>query len=516
MRLAALLAGLPPERNTLRIEAAQADADPPIRGIAIDSRAVVPGDLFVALRGVHADGHEHLQQAIDLGAAAVVVERVPAGIDLRGCPAVVVRDARQSLAPLSALFFGNPSEELSLIGVTGTNGKTSTTYLLESILKAAGRRTGLIGTVEVRYADEHLRSVNTTPESVELQRLLRAMRTHGVDAVAMEVSSHALAIGRTDGCRFEAAAFTNVTQDHLDFHETMDAYRVAKTRLFREHLRPGAAAVLNLDDPAAAEFLAAARDGGGRPICVARKPGPGVDVAVEAAHVDLGGTRARLRLPTGPLELALPLLGDFNIENLLVAVGLAVGLDIPVDAIVRGVESCPQVPGRVERVDPGRPDTPTVLVDYAHTPDAVDKLLRTVRPMARGRLITVFGCGGDRDRTKRAPMAEAVARWSDRAIATSDNPRGEDPEAILADVVLGLRRLRKVEAADLDGSDASFACLVDRHAAIRLALGIARSADTVVIAGKGHEDYQIVGRQRLPFDDRIEARRALAGRVRTG
>jgi len=180
------------------------------------------------------------------------------------------------------------------------------------------------------------------------------------------------------------------------------------------------------------------------------------------------------------------------------------------------VESCPQVPGRVERVDPGRPDTPTVLVDYAHTPDAVDKLLRTVRPMARGRLITVFGCGGDRDRTKRAPMAEAVARWSDRAIATSDNPRGEDPEAILADVVLGLRRLRKVEAADLDGSDASFACLVDRHAAIRLALGIARSADTVVIAGKGHEDYQIVGRQRLPFDDRIEARRALAGRVRTG
>ena len=268
--------------------------------------------------------------------------------------------------------------------------------------------------------------------------LLRAMRTRGIDAVAMEVSSHALAIGRTDGCRFEAAAFTNVTQDHLDFHETMEAYRAAKARLFREQLRPGAAAVINLDDPASAEFLAAAREGGGRPICVARKPAPGVDISVLEAHVDLGGTRARLQLPSGPLDVEVPLLGDFNVENLLVAVGLAVGLEIAPAAIATGVASCPQVPGRVERVDDGRPDTPTVLVDYAHTPDAVDKLLRTVRPMARGRLITVFGCGGDRDRTKRAPMAEAVARWSDRAIATSDNPRSEAPEAILEDVVVGL------------------------------------------------------------------------------
>ncbi len=513
MRLAALLAGLPAERSALRIEGENAD-DTPIRGIAIDSRAVVPGDLFVALRGSLVDGHEHLQQAIDLGAAAVVVERIPTNIDLRGRPAVAVRDARQSLAPLAALFFGHPSAELSLIGVTGTNGKTSTTYLLEAILAAAGRRTGLIGTVDVRYAGEHLRAVNTTPESLELQRLLRAMRTRGIDAVAMEVSSHALAIGRTDGCRFEAAAFTNVTQDHLDFHETMEAYRFAKTRLFREHLRPGAAAVVNLDDPAAAEFLAAARDGGGRPICVSRKPGPGVDVAALDAHVDLDGTRVRLQLPGGPLELALPLLGDFNIENLLVAVGVAVGLEISTSAIATGVESCPQVPGRVERVDAGLPETPTVLVDYAHTPDAVDKLLRTVRPMARGRLITVFGCGGDRDRTKRAPMAEAVARWSDRAIATSDNPRSEDPEAILADVELGLRRLQRVEPEGLDHTDASFTRLVDRRAAIQLALGIARGADTVVIAGKGHEDYQIIGRERLPFDDRIEARRALADRLR--
>ena len=513
MRLGALVAGLPAERAPLRV-VGDAALELPIRGIAIDSRAVVPGDLFVALRGDLADGHEHLAQAIALGAVAVVVERIPAGVDLRDRPALVVRDARRSLAPLAAEFFGHPSRELSLIGVTGTNGKTSTTYLIESILAAAGRRTGLIGTVEVRFAGERRRSINTTPESIELQRLLRAMRNRGVDAVAMEVSSHALAIGRTDGCRFAAAAMTNVTQDHLDFHQTMEAYRDAKTRLFRELLTPGAGAVVNLDDPAAPEFLAAARDGGGRPIGVARKSGPGVDVALDDATVGLEGTRARLLLPSGPLDLTLPLLGDFNVENLLVATGVAVALGIEPDAIVRGVAACPQVPGRVERVDAGRDGEPTVLVDYAHTPDAVDKLLRTVRPLARGRLITVFGCGGDRDRTKRAPMAEAVARWSDRAIATSDNPRTEAPDAILAEVVLGLARLARVEPEALDGADASYASIVDRRAAIERAIAIARPDDTVVIAGKGHEDYQIVGRERLPFDDRVEARRAL-DRART-
>jgi UDP-N-acetylmuramoyl-L-alanyl-D-glutamate--2,6-diaminopimelate ligase len=512
MRLGALLAEVPADRGPLR-SVGEGALDTPIRGIAIDSRQVVPGDLFVAVRGEAADGHDHLAQALALGAAAVVVERVPAGLDLRGRPAVVVRDSRRSLAPLATAFFGRPSQELSLIGVTGTNGKTSTTFLLESILRAAGRRPGLIGTVEVRFAGERLRAINTTPESIELQRLLRAMRNRGIDAVAMEVSSHALAIGRTDGCRFAAAAMTNVTQDHLDFHRSMEAYRDAKTRLFREHLQPGAGAVVNLDDPAAPEFLAAARDGGGRPIQVARKPAAGVDVAVDSAQIDLGGTRARLRLPAGPLDVRLPLLGDFNVENLLVAVGVAIALELPPDAIAAGVAACPQVPGRVERVDSGALDSPTVLVDYAHTPDAVDKLLRTVRPLARGRLITVFGCGGDRDRTKRAPMAEAVARWSDRAIATSDNPRSEDPAAILADVELGLRRLARVEPDALDARAAAYACMVDRRQAIRRAIAIARPDDTVVIAGKGHEDYQIVGRERLPFDDRVEARRALAARA---
>jgi UDP-N-acetylmuramoyl-L-alanyl-D-glutamate--2,6-diaminopimelate ligase len=512
VRLGELLAALPAGRGALRIEGGDAASEIPIRGVAVDSRAVVPGDLFVALRGAQVDAHRHLDQALALGAAALVVEEVPAGLDLRGRPAVLVADTRRSLALLAARFYGYPSEELELIGVTGTNGKTSTTYLLEAMLAAAGRRPGVIGTVEVRYAGERQRTLNTTPESLELQRILRAMRTRGVDAVAMEVSSHALAMGRTDGCRFAVAAVTNVTQDHLDFHQTMEAYRDAKVALFRERLRPGAVAVVNADDTSAPHFEAAARAAGARVLRVSRKPGPGIDVALDDAAVALEGTRARLRLPEGPLAIELPLLGDFNLENLLVASGCALALGLPAEAIARGAAGCAQVPGRIERVDPNQPGVPTVLVDYAHTPDAVDKLLRTVRPLARGRLVTVFGCGGDRDRTKRAPMAEAVARWSDRVIVTSDNPRTEDPERVLDDVVVGLAGLRAVAPDDLDGTERGYARIADRHAAIELAVSLARAEDTVVIAGKGHEDYQIVGRERLPFDDRNEARRALARR----
>jgi UDP-N-acetylmuramoyl-L-alanyl-D-glutamate--2,6-diaminopimelate ligase len=516
MRLGELLAALPPGREALRLTGDDDARETPIRGLAIDSRAVVPGDLFVALRGAQVDAHRHLGQALALGAVALVVEELPPGLDLHGRPAVLVADTRRSLAPLAARFYGHPSEELELIGVTGTNGKTSTTYLLEAMLAAAGRRPGVIGTVEVRYADERQRTINTTPESLDLQRILRAMRNRGVDAVAMEVSSHALAMGRTDECRFAVAAFTNVTQDHLDFHQTMDAYRDAKVALFRERLRPGATAVVNADDPSAPAFEAGARVAGARVLRVGRRAEAGIDVALEAAEVALTGTRVRLRLPSGPLTVELPLLGDFNLENLLVAAGCAVALGLSAETITRGAAGCAQVPGRIERVDPNQPGVPTVLVDYAHTPDAVDKLLRTVRPLARGRLVTVFGCGGDRDRTKRAPMAEAVARWSDRVIVTSDNPRTEDPERILDDVVVGLAGLQPVAPEALDGAERGYARIADRHEAIALAVGLARAEDTVVIAGKGHEDYQIVGRERLPFDDRVEARRALARRTRGG
>ena len=504
MRFSELLSALPRE---LAPRERHGDGDPVVRGIRYDSREVAPGDVFVALRGGLADGHDYLAQALSLGAVALVLEAAPPPLPA-GVAAVVVADARRALAPLATAFFGHPADELELVGVTGTNGKTSTTFLVESILRDAGRKVGLIGTIEVRYADERQRAVNTTPESLDLQRTLRAMRSRGVDAVSMEVSSHGLALGRVEGCRFAAAALTNVTQDHLDFHGDMEHYVEAKLLLFRRHLRPGAAAVVNAEDPSAERFLAAAREAGVRALRVSRKD-PAAEIYVERADVRLDGTRAALRIPGGPLELQIPLIGEFNVENVAVAVGVAVGLGVPHEAIARGVAGCPQVPGRVERVGADLPGAPTVLVDYAHTPDAVEKLLRTLRALAAGRLITVFGCGGDRDRGKRPLMARAVAAFSDRAVATSDNPRTEDPEAILDDVERGLDKLMRVEPEALAGTEHSYARVADRRRAIELALAIARPEDTVVIAGKGHEDYQIVGRERLPFDDREEARRAL-------
>jgi len=506
MRLSDLLDALP--ADAVRERPAE---DPLIRGLTYDSRDAAGGDLFFALSGSVMDGHDYVAQAVGLGAVAVVAERRPAESALRGRPLVLVADSRRSLAPIARRFYGDPAAELALVGVTGTNGKTSTTYLVESILARAGRRVGLIGTVEVRHPGERRRSLNTTPESLDLQRTLRSMRTHGVEAVVMEVSSHGLELGRVDGCRFDVGAFTNLTQDHLDFHRTMDAYRTSKTLLFERHLRPAGAAVVNADDASAGAFEAAARAAHARLVRVSRRDAD-TDVFLEHAEVTMQGTRARLRLPSGPLEIALPLLGDFNLENLLVAAGIAVALGVAPEAIAAGASACPQVPGRVERIEAEAGPAPTVLVDYAHTPDAVEKVLRTLRPVTPGRLVTVFGCGGDRDRQKRPLMAEAVARWSDRVIATNDNPRTEDPLAILADVERGLGKLERVAPEALDRSAHAYAVLADRRAAIELAIAIGRPGDTVVLAGKGHEDYQIVGRERFPFSDCEEARRALRRR----
>ncbi|HEY8152636.1 MAG TPA: UDP-N-acetylmuramoyl-L-alanyl-D-glutamate--2,6-diaminopimelate ligase, partial [Myxococcota bacterium] len=354
------------------------------------------------------------------------------------------------------------------------------------------------------------RSINTTPESLDLQTSLRDMLSRGADAVVMEVSSHGLQLGRVDGCTFRVGAFTNLTQDHLDFHGTMAAYRDAKALLFTRYLAKDGMAVVNVDDASGPELALAARRAGATVIRVSRSAE--AEVRLESAEVGMGGTRARVALPGAMLELAVPLLGDFNLENVLVACGVAFALGIAPEVIEAGVAGCPQVPGRVERVAAGEGAQPTVLVDYAHTPDAVDKLLRTLRPLTPGRLITVFGCGGDRDRAKRSLMAEAVARWSDLAVATSDNPRSEDPRAILADVERGLGKLDRAEPEALSAAARAYAVVIERRAAIALAIGLARPDDTVVLAGKGHEDYQIVGRERLPFSDRDEARRALARR----
>ena len=515
MRLSSLLSALPPEYAPIAWRRSDDSDDPVIRGLAYDSRAVAPGDLFVALRGAVSDGHDYVAQAIALGAAAIVVEEEPDDVELRGCPVVLVPDSRRALAPLAARFYGEPAADCSLIGITGTNGKTSTTYLIESILARAGVRTGLIGTIEIRYAGEHQPAVNTTPESLDLQRLLRSMLTLGVEAAVMEVSSHGLELGRVSGCRFRVGAFTNLTQDHLDFHGSMDAYFESKARLFRDHLAPGGAAVINVDDPAGEKLAAIAREAGATIWRCTRDPERTAELRLLDATVTLDGTHARIDWPGhGPLELELPLLGDFNLENLMVACGIAAALGIDPQAVAEGCARCPQVPGRMERVTASPPSgtAPTILVDYAHTPDAIDKLLRAVRPLAQGRLIAVFGCGGDRDRAKRPLMAEAVARTADRAIATSDNPRTEDPDAILRDVEVGLAAMRRVEAGELAATEGGYCVLRDRREAIALAVAVARPQDTIVIAGKGHEDYQIVGREKLPFDDRVEAQRALAER----
>jgi UDP-N-acetylmuramoyl-L-alanyl-D-glutamate--2,6-diaminopimelate ligase len=509
MRLSSLLAALPAELAPKEWLRSDPSLDPVIRGITYDSRRVSPGDLFVALPGAVSDGHDYIGKALELGAAALLVESAPSPELLGDALAVVMPDSRRAMAPIAMRFFGEPSSELTLVGVTGTNGKTSTTYLVESILTAAGMRVGLVGTVEIRYAGERIPAVNTTPESLDLQRTLRAMCTQNIEAVVMEVSSHGLELGRVSGCRFRVAAFINLTQDHLDFHGDMQAYRDSKAILFRHRMAPGGQAVVNIDDPSADAFIEAAREGGAALLRCSRDAGSDAEVRLLSAQIDLAGTRARIALPGGELDVDVPLLGDFNLENLVVACGIASALGIAPETIASGVAHCPQVPGRMEVVRGVRPESPIVIVDYAHTPDAVDKLLGAVRPLCRGRLIAVFGCGGDRDRAKRPLMAEAVASRADLAIATSDNPRTEDPLQILADVEAGLSTMRRAEPGHFGAGTGQYCVISDRREAIRQAVALAGADDTIVLAGKGHEDYQIIGREKLPFDDRVEARRAL-------
>jgi UDP-N-acetylmuramoyl-L-alanyl-D-glutamate--2,6-diaminopimelate ligase len=512
MRLSALLSSLSPELEPRAWLRPDPSDDPVIRGMTYDSRGVAPGDLFVALRGSVSDGHDYLEGALRLGAAALLVEEAPAAELLEQTSVVVVPDSRRAMAPIARRFFGEPAGELTLVGITGTNGKTSTSYLVESILTRAGMRTGLVGTVEVRYAGERKPAINTTPESLDLQRVLRSMCNHNVEALVMEVSSHGLELGRVNGCRFAVAAITNLTQDHLDFHGSMDSYLRSKALLFREYLAPGGTAVINIDDASHERFRAAAAESNARVIRATRQAGREAEVRMLEAESGISGSRVRVALPSGEIDLELPLVGDFNLENLMVALGMCEALGIDRESIRSGVAACPQVPGRMEVIGAEREDAPTVIVDYAHTPDAVDKLLAAVRPLCPGRVITVFGCGGDRDRAKRPLMAQAVARHSDRILATSDNPRTEDAEAILNDVETGLVDLNRVDPETLDDHEGSYSVVSDRREAIEIAIGMARHDDTVVLAGKGHEDYQIIGREKLPFDDRSEARRALGAR----
>ena len=468
------------------------DAGVSVGEICYDSRRARPGSLFVALRGQVTDGHRYTDDALAAGASALLVEEQPAKSP--DVPVAVVSDTRAALPLLAARLYDHPARDLQLIGVTGTNGKTSTVCMIESILRQAKVEAGSIGTISVRYADVEEPTDLTTPESVDLQRTLAAMRDAGVRCVALEVSSHSLALGRVATLRFAVAVFTQLTQDHLDFHADLEAYGEAKALLFGPEYLAGTA-VLNAHDALTPRLAELARGAGNPVLTYARGVNTPADLRSVDEDVTLDGSRFRVETPDGPLDISLPLPGDFQIENALAAIGTGLALELPAQAIREGLVRCPLVPGRLERVAPG---PPAVFVDYAHTPDALDRVLARVRPLVAGRLICVFGCGGDRDRSKRAPMARAACAHADLAIATSDNPRSEDPEAILRDVSGGLSGASEI--------------VVDRRAAIVRAVQEASDEDVVVIAGKGHEDYQLIGGERRSFDDRVEARRALEAR----
>lgn len=470
-----------------------------VRGIADDSRRVQAGDCFVAVPGFKADARRFVAQAVERGAGLVVTEgEAP---PLPGVATVLVPSARVALGRLAGAYYGHPSRDLTLVGITGTNGKTTTSYLVEALLQTRGDRTGVIGTIQYVVGDERRAAGQTTPEAPELQSLLARMRDRGVRGVAMEVSSHALALARVDELTFDVAMFTNLTQDHLDFHRTLDAYRAAKRHLFELLARspkPHRVAVVNGDDPSGAEMT---RD---LPVTVLTFGlGARAEVRAERHESTLAGIRLTAVTPRGRLELTSPLIGEHNVMNLLGAIGAGIALGLDGEAIVRALSGVGTVPGRFEQVRAGQPFL--VVVDYAHTPDALERVLATARKLTPGRLAVVFGCGGDRDRGKRPIMGEIAARLADHVWITSDNPRSERPAAIIDEIIPGVRGVA--------GGEGRFTAEPERRAAIAAALRWAEGGDTVVIAGKGHETYQIIGADVLPFDDREVARAILAERA---
>jgi UDP-N-acetylmuramoyl-L-alanyl-D-glutamate--2,6-diaminopimelate ligase len=474
MRLGTLIEAVRPDRVI-------GAGDPDVTSLTYRAEAVHSGSLHVCIPGFTADGHDFAPQAVAAGAVGLVVEReLPLGV-----PQLLVASSRAAMGPAADAFFGHPSRDLEVVGVTGTNGKTTTAFLMYAVLDAAGRRPGLLGTVESRIGGQVLPVVRTTPEAVDLQATFRAMLDAGDLSCAMEVSSHALALERVAATRFAATAFTNLTQDHLDFHPTMEDYFLAKRRLFVDG---GPPAAVNIGDEYGRRLVG---DVGGRLVTYARS-GEEADVRPHALEIGEGGAIALIaRTPRGLLPLDVRLRGGFNVENVLCVVALSELLELPHEAVRAGIAAVPGVPGRFEAVDAGQPFT--VLVDYAHTPDSLDNVLRAARDITAGRLICVFGCGGDRDRGKRPVMGAVARRLADWPIVTTDNPRSEDPAAIIGEISHGF---------EMDTE-------LDRAAAIARAVDGAQRGDVVVIAGKGHEQGQQFADQTLPFDDREVARAAL-------
>ncbi len=525
MKLSSLIEGLPvasivgskgeveieprSESNPYSVEAVEQTAlDPEISSVHCRAQDVRPGGVFVAIPGLKADGHDFIDLAVEKGAAAVVARR-PAKT---GATTVVVDDPRKALAFLSARFYGNPSEKLVVVGITGTNGKTTTSYLVESILRAAGYNVGVIGTINYRFGGKMLDNPVTTPESLDLQRMLAEMAAEKVTHVVMEVSSHAIDLHRIDCCWMDVGVFTNLSQDHLDYHGDMETYWSCKRRFFTEHLVSGpkrvrAKAVVNCGDDRGKLLFAEFSSNG---VSVGKSS---LDmVRAENVEMDVAGTRCAIATPCGKFRIGSSLVGEFNIENILAAVGVGVSLNLSTTSMEKGIGNLESVPGRLERIpnDMGR----HVYVDYAHTPDALENVLKSLKSLAPGRLICVFGCGGDRDRGKRPLMGKIAAKLCDLCIVTSDNPRSESSLEIIEQILEGVReeggRSYAVSEVAAGVAEKGYAVAPDRRNAIRLAVRTSLSGDTVLIAGKGHEAYQIVGGKTFPFDDRLEAKMVLS------
>ncbi|MCK9230710.1 MAG: UDP-N-acetylmuramoyl-L-alanyl-D-glutamate--2,6-diaminopimelate ligase [Syntrophales bacterium] len=497
MELARVLAGLP-------VIAVAGDLSRDVTQICYDSRRCSAGALFVALRGLLYDGHEYVSEALEKGARCVVHEKdIP---HYRGVTTVRVADSRRALSTLAANFHGRPSKRLFVTGITGTNGKTTITCLLESILKAAGIKAGIIGTISCRYNDVELVSTHTTPESPDLQHMLETMADAGVSHVVMEVSSHAVDRDRVADVDFQRGVFTNLSSEHLDYHGSMEAYFSVKKRFFTELLKKNPA-VVNSDDHWGRRLAAEIEN----PLVTYGIDGDR-DVKTTAYSLTMDGMTAVVQSPRGSISLSSKLTGMFNLSNVLAAVALAITLDIPSSSIVAGIENAAVIPGRLERV-PSR--ELSVFVDYAHTEDGLRNVLATLRAFEHSRLITVFGCGGDRDRTKRPLMGRTAVELSDCTVITSDNPRDENPAAIIREIEAGINgsTVRKATPSDpVVAEGKEYRIIEDRSEAIAWAIAAAVPGDIVLIAGKGHEEYQIIGNKRIPFDDRRVAVQCLRAR----
>jgi UDP-N-acetylmuramoyl-L-alanyl-D-glutamate--2,6-diaminopimelate ligase len=467
--------------------AVQGNLDTLIHGLCADSRQVRPGDLFLALPGQHTDGVQYAGEAVLKGAAAVLCEQ-PIMTDR---PAVIVKDAHAAMARVSAAYYDYPADHLKKIGVTGSNGKTTCAYLVESILRAAGYKPGLLSTIEYRFGQWSEKATVTTPLSIDLHRLLRRMADEGADSVSMEVSSHALTLKRVDGLQFSTALFLNLSHDHLDFHGSMDAYGEAKKKLFTDYMQDGGTAVLNADDPYVGSLVGSLP---GKQLTFSRLTA--ADITASTVRVNGNGVSFILNTPKGEMAIRSSLLGEYNLENLVASAAVGVAEGLPLESIRIGLESVQAIPGRLEPVQMGQPFK--VLVDFAHTPDALQRVLQLLNKLPHRRLITVFGCGGERDKQKRPHMGRIVCQLSDQVIVTTDNPRAEDPRSIMQDIEGGMK-----------GYESKYRIIYDRRKAIVSAIEDAGESDIVLLAGKGHERTQTWADRTCAFDDREVAESAL-------